>query len=282
MRSMTGIGKGKATGVEVEIRSHNHRFLEISIKAPSSVLSYEPMIRKELSKYITRGYVVVSIQTDGDSEYDIAVDHKLLRRIVQIKNLLVKRYKIQDNLSFDTVIQLPGIVKFTHREVARDRLSRRILSAVDKARRSLLQAKALEGRNIEKSIQRSIGTIKRLLKRLKARAPLRRKEKRRRLERLLAEAMIEATPKKMAEEILYYVNRLDITEECARIESHIKLIELALKEDTPGRRINFLIQELYREANTTAAKAYDARISEFIVGIKEEVEKIREQIQNVE
>jgi len=280
---MTGIGRGKSDRVEVEIRSHNHRFLEVSVKTPTIVTGYEGEIRKRVARMISRGYVTVAIQIEDEDEgYELFVDHSLLSRIVRLRDELVRRYGIQDTLSFDTVIQLPGIVKFTKKEMTQARLSRQVMAALDQALAGLIHSKELEGKNIERSIRKSLQKIKKLLKRLKIRAPLRRREKRKRLERLLAEALIKATPKKMAEEILYYVDRLDITEECARMESHLDLIEKALVETTPGRRINFLTQELYREANTTAAKAYDAQISQLVVGIKEEVEKIREQIQNVE
>lgn len=289
MRSMTGIGRGSAriSGVgpkiDVEIRSHNHRFLDVSVKCPGPIMPYERQIRKDVSKFITRGYVVVSIQMDEEiNRYTIDVDHGLLGRIVRLRDEVVKKYRVNDNLSLDTIIQLPGIVKFKRREIRGDKVFKGVKRAVDKALKTLLLSKKMEGANIAKSIYKSIRKIKNLLRKLEARAPLRRKEKKRRLQRFLAEAMIKSTPKKMAEEILYYVDRLDITEECARIKSHLNLITKAISHPAPGRRINFLVQELYREANTTAAKAFDTKISEIAVGLKEEIEKIREQVQNVE
>jgi len=289
MRSMTGIGRAcvriPKTGskIDVEVRSHNHRFLEISVKCPGSLLSYENQIREEVNKVLTRGYVVVSIQMDEETDqYAVDVDESLLRRIVKLRDLIAKKYRISGDLSIDTIIQLPGIVRFKRTEAAGDKVFKTLMSATCKALNRLLRSKSMEGANIKRSIEKSIHKIKMALKRLEVRAPLRRREKKARLEKLLAEAMIKATPKKMAEEILYYVDRLDITEECSRIKSHLKLIARALNTPTPGRRINFLVQELYREANTTAAKAYDAKISELAVSIKEEIEKIREQIQNVE
>lgn len=289
MRSMTGIGRGSAmipgtnSKIDVEIRSHNRRFLEVSVKCPTSLLSYENQVKKEVVQALTRGYVVISIQMDEKTaRYSVDIDHALLGRIVKLKDEIVRRYHIKDNLDFDTIIQIPGIVKFIKDEITGAKVYKGLKKALNQALKGLILSKKMEGVNIARSIQKSIRKIKRLLEKLMVRAPLRKKEKRKRLERLLADAVIKATPEKMAEEILYYADRLDITEECARIKSHLTLLIKAIKKPTPGRRINFLVQELYREANTTAAKAYDVHIAELVVGIKEEIEKIREQVQNVE
>lgn len=290
--SMTGFGRGEASGegivATVEMRSVNNRFLEVSTKMPKEFASRENDVREILRKALSRGKVSVSINVTRSSEEDVAftVDEELAARYKEALNQIRKGAKIKE------------AVNLSHMLMFKDDLIRRgvegdseeqgwkvIQAAVRKAAQSLLDMRNKEGHELAKDMRKRIGSIDSMMgqieKHTKDQVPEERKRLRERIARLFENDEIDEQRLEM--EIVILADKLDVTEECVRYRSHSKyFIEVINDREPAGRRLNFLLQEMHREINTIGSKSNDSRIAHLVVKAKEELEKIREQVQNIE
>lgn len=289
---MTGFGRGEASGegivATVEMRSVNNRFLEVSTKMPKEFASRENDVREILRKALSRGKVSVSINVTRSSEEDVAftVDEELAARYKEALNQIRKGAKIKE------------AVNLSHMLMFKDDLIRRgvegdseeqgwkvIQAAVRKAAQSLLDMRNKEGHELAKDMRKRIGSIDSMMgqieKHTKDQVPEERKRLRERIARLFENDEIDEQRLEM--EIVILADKLDVTEECVRYRSHSKyFIEVINDREPAGRRLNFLLQEMHREINTIGSKSNDSRIAHLVVKAKEELEKIREQVQNIE
>jgi uncharacterized protein (TIGR00255 family) len=288
--SMTGIGRASGDikrpliKFDVEIRSYNHRFLDISIKIPSCLQAFENDIRSEVQSRVTRGHVVVVIQQDRDiMPTKIEVDKSLLETYLKLAGELRTHYGIGGEIDINTLLAIPGLIKFSQAQSASQEIFDGFLPILKKAADGLMKMKAKEGSNIVREINKSVKKIEGHLSDIERVIPERNAYYKEHLLSIVEGAQKEVNEERLYQELLYNAERTDVTEECKRLHSHLSLFKDSVSNDPqPGRRLNFLLQEMQREANTLSVKANYLQINRTVVDIKEEIEKIREQVQNLE
>jgi uncharacterized protein (TIGR00255 family) len=288
--SMTGMGRASGTikdpslKFDIEIKSYNHRFLEISVKCPNLLLPFEDEIRRYVQKYVCRGHIVVNIQQDREiTDCRVDVDKPLLHAYMGVVEELKKHYKISGTIDINTLLSIQGLVKFSQPQASAKNVYRKFQPILEKAIRNFIRMKQKEGRNIARDIKKSLKIVKQNIDDIEKFIPNRNDEYEKHLSKLLKDYGKEINEDRFYQELLYTIDRTDVTEECKRLQSHLVLFKEALKKEThPGRKLNFLLQEMQREANTCSVKANFLKISKAIVEVKEEIEKIREQVQNIE
>jgi len=288
--SMTGIGRASGDirdpliKFDVEIRSYNHRFLDISIKIPNCLQPFENEIRREVQSKLTRGHIVVVIQQDREiMPAKIEVDKPLLESYLKLANELRKHYHITGEIDINTLLAIPGLIKFSQTQVISEDIYKAFLPILRKAVDSMMRMKAKEGANIVREINKSVKRIAGYLHEIERVIPERNAYYKKHLLSLVKGVQKELSEERLYQELLYTAERTDVTEECKRLHSHLSLFKDSVaQEDQPGRKLNFLLQEMQREANTLSVKANYMHINETVVSIKEEIEIIREQVQNLE
>lgn len=288
--SMTGIGRASGDLKEpplkfdVEIRSYNHRFLDISIKLPNCLIPCETEIRRDVQARLTRGHIVVVIQQDREIiPTKIEVDRNLLDAYLKLAEELHSNYHIGGDIDINTLLSIPGLIKFCQPQIESEGIYKDFKPMLERAMQDLMEMKKKEGKNIVREISKSVKTIKECVHEIEKIIPERNKYYKEHLLSIVRGSMKEINEERLYQELFYTAERTDVTEECKRLSSHLMIFEDSLKtEDHPGRRLNFLLQEMQREANTLGVKANYLEISKTAVRIKEEVEKIREQVQNLE
>ncbi len=291
--SMTGFGRGDRQGgdvsVIVEIRSVNHRFLDIHVRCPAKYLSWEMRVRSMVRKALKRGKVdvFISVREWGREGTSVRVNHGLLSSFLAEANRVREEYSLAMDLSFRDLIRVPDIFVFSPEG---DDPAERHWTLGEGAMRDALDmlggSRREEGERLRVAVGQGAGILRVLAEDLSELArenkELARTRFRERIEVLSGEAGVE--PARVQQEAAFLIDRLDISEECERVRSHLTGMErlLANEGDAVGKRFDFLAQELFRELNTASAKSAHAGISERVIVAKTELEKIREQIQNVE
>ncbi len=289
--SMTGFGRGEASqaniSVVAEVRSVNSRFLEISTGIPKRLNYRENDMRDMIKSKVARGKISVALTIENTNEVSGGlVNLEIARQYHDSLQEVRKQLKIKETVKFEHLLQYPELFKpaETNGE-ASDEEWTIIANAIDSALEALNTMRKKEGRELSrdllkriKSIEINVGKIEKMTI---DRVPQERQRLRERIGKLFESDEIDEQRLEM--EIVILADKLDISEECVRIRSHIKFFNEALKsKDQAGRKINFLLQEMNREINTMGAKANDAEISHLVVAVKEDLEKIREQVQNIE
>jgi len=295
LRSMTGYGRGEAVAeglrLTAELRSVNHRFCELSARLPRTLAAYEAEARKIVQEKMTRGKLslVVSWGSDGQEIEEpggtLSLDKKTAERYLQILNEAKGAYKLSGDLDLNSFASLPNV--FTWQETARepDFYLKLLRMVVEQATADIVRMKEQEGAHLKRDLEVRLESIRSRVAAVRERAPQRVRETydktRERVKTLLEGA--EIAEDRMIQEIAILSDRLDCTEECVRLEAHAAQFRRYLEEDaTPGRKLNFLLQEMNREINTIGSKSNDVAIVEQVVEVKEELERIREQVQNIE
>ncbi len=290
--SMTGFGRGESTGegivATVEMRSVNNRFLEVSARMPKEFAARENDLREILRKSLTRGKVTVSVNVarSGSQEIPFIVDEGLVVQYKEALNQIRKAAKIKETAGLQHLLMFKDeLIRRGTEDEKEEQDWKVIADAVAKAAQHMQEMRSNEGRELAKDLRKRIATIDNLVndaeKLSKEQVPEERKRLRERIARLFENDEIDEQRLEM--EIVLLADKLDVTEECVRYRSHSKFFLEAVKDPEPaGRRLNFLLQEMHREINTIGSKSSDARIAHQIVKAKEELEKIREQVQNIE
>ncbi|HKY98235.1 MAG TPA: YicC/YloC family endoribonuclease [Gemmatimonadaceae bacterium] len=287
---MTGFGSAEgmvgAAGVSVEIRTVNHRFFNPSIKLPGSFAKWEGDVREVLRQRIARGHVALTARVEREEGKGAGINEQRFGQYVATIRDLQKRYGLNDTLDAATVLSLPDVVD-THIEERESGSVSELVAIVDQAINALRQMRADEGGRLAVFLLERIGLVEESVKRIRERAPIRLAEQVARLKRSVKELTAGANvdQQRIAQEVAILADKLDIAEELDRFDSHIGSFRQSVKEsgaDPVGKRLGFLLQEMVREANTTGSKANDAAILADVVMIKEELERIREQVENIE
>ncbi|MDZ7780056.1 MAG: YicC/YloC family endoribonuclease [Gemmatimonadota bacterium] len=294
IRSMTGYGDAERESdeglVRLEVRTVNHRFFNTSVKTPPGFDRFDKPIVDGLKCHLTRGHVSATLtieRNDSGPEADVRVDFDRARALKEALE------ELRDDLSVPGMVDLSMIMRFG--ELFRGRESNRgstlepawVRSLAAEAAGAAREMREDEGRRLERDLMDRVDAMEGLLDEVGARAPERLTAERDRLREAVAEltAQAEVDEDRLAREIAYLAERWDINEELVRFRSHIDLFRDALAGDGSepvGKRLGFLVQEMHREANTIGSKANDAAIAQASVGLKEEIERIREQVENVE
>lgn len=289
--SMTGYGRSEVQidgkYLVTEIRSVNHRFLEVKVKLPPRWLALEDPIRKQVKQRLRRGRVDLFISTEGfaDGERQLQFDWKLFHDYLQIKKKLEKDYGVLGELRIGDLFAQDDLWTYRESEQDLDRLAPHLLQSVQEACQQLEQMRRKEGKILADDLMKRCQKLKGILSKINARAPQVSEYYRKRLEERLAElfSVEKMDQDRLLLEVAIFADRTDITEECIRFSSHIGQFEDALRStDSVGRHLDFLLQEMNREINTIGAKANDQMISTWVVQSKSELEKMKEQVQNIE
>ena len=290
--SMTGFGRGHAKteklALTVEIRSVNSRYAEVSARLPRQLNEYEANINSLVKKSVTRGRITVNFQLESTNAegLSIQVQKDSVRAYVHLLQGLKEAAGIEEPISLTHLLTFPDMVKSLEESTeASERLWETIQLALDEALSNLRAMRLQEGEALQADLQTRIAVIADRLNEVELRAPDRVSEAKTKLTDRLKEIFDDdrIDRDRIELEITLLADRLDVTEECVRLRSHLQLFLDAMDEKEPvGRKLNFISQEINREINTIGSKANDARVSHLAVEMKEELEKIREQIQNIE
>jgi uncharacterized protein (TIGR00255 family) len=294
IRSMTGFGAadGVVGGgrVSVEVRSVNHRFFNPSIKLPNVLSRWEGDVRDALRKRVSRGHVTVSARFERDAENDglaAPIDETRFGAYVRQLRELQKRFDLADSVDVATVLRMPELFAGAAREELPVEAGPELLEIVDRAVAALLEMRCTEGARMVEFLDERLTIIEGALDRIALRAPARVTEQRDRLRNAVRELAggVALDESRLAQEIALLADRLDVAEELSRFRAHIAAFRAALASPQPdgvGKRLGFLLQEMLREANTTGSKGNDAAIVSDVLLVKEELERMREQVENLE
>jgi uncharacterized protein (TIGR00255 family) len=291
IRSMTGYGSGElerdGQRLTAEIRSVNHRYCEVSVRSPRMVSMFEDKIRQLVQDRFSRGKISLTITWAGAGESGevLKLNEAAADRYIALLDQLRKRYDLKADIDIRTVAALPDIFTWEHTALSDDETWAIVQKVVGAACDSMDAMKTREGKALETDLIERLDLIGKELALVAERAPYRPKEGKERLEGRLQQLLgdVELDPVRLAQEVAMMADRLDCTEECVRLRAHLdQFRQLAEGKELAGRKLNFLLQEMNREANTIGSKSNDVDITRAVIVMKEEIERLREQVQNVE
>ena len=291
IRSMTGYGAAElateAGRLSAEIRSVNHRYCEISLRLPRSITGLEGPARTLLGERIARGKVTMHVSWEGYEEEGgrLRVNHDVARQYLGALNELKSKYELAGEPTIQSVAGLPDVFRWERTPVDQDRLWTQVKQVVESAVEAMTLMKRREGEALEREFEHRLQCIEKHLGVAEKRAPLRPAEAKERLMARLKPLLegVEVDPVRLAQEVAFIAEKLDCTEECVRMRAHLDQFRRLFKDpELAGRKLNFLLQEMNREVNTLGSKGNDPALAAVVIELKDEVEKLREQVQNVE
>ena len=291
MLSMTGYGKGEYVegGLELtcEIKTVNNRYLDVSIKSPRIFAAYEDVVRNTIRKKLTRGHadVFISFKDKREKETSLATDLALAHSYVAAAKALKEAFPdLADDVTLSSVLRYPEVLKQEDSHSLDEELTNALDCALNIALDNLNAMRAVEGQKLKEDMLSRVETIEKLVEEITARAPLIAAEYREKLtarvKEYLAETQIDEG--RLLTEVAVFTDKSNIDEELTRLRSHIEQFRSICEEGIVGRKLDFLVQEFNREANTTCSKSNDVTITRAGLALKNEIEKIREQVQNLE
>ena len=288
--SMTGFGAADGTigdaRASVEIRTVNHRFFSPNLKLPAAFSRWEGEIREILRQKIARGHVTLTARFDRAVGTGPVIDEVRLAQYAARLKELNKKHGLGGEVDLATILRLPDVVGAQSEEVdsgAGDALAAIVNKAVD----NLILMRRAEGAQLAAFLVERVAAVESRLARIEQRAPIRLKEHHERIKRTVSELIggAGADPQRIAQEIAILADKMDVAEELDRFRSHLAAFRETAQSRTAepvGKRLGFILQEMLREANTVGSKASDAQIQEDVIATKEELERIREQVENLE
>lgn len=291
VRSMTGYGRGENMANDchfvVEIKSVNHRYNDISIKLPRFMNGMEDRIRKRMMKEIARGKtdVYITFETFSADNMIVKLNEPLATAYLEKLHELERKFDVSSKNKLDLVARFPDVITVEKTEKEEDILWEALLPALNEALLKFLEMREKEGNALVEDILKKREQIQYMVERIKQRCPFVVKEYREKLQNRIKELLstIEVEEQRIAMETALFADRSCVDEEITRLESHIiQLKEILQKGGQVGRKLDFLVQEMNREVNTIASKSNDIEITGITIEMKSEIEKIREQIQNIE
>jgi uncharacterized protein (TIGR00255 family) len=270
----------------VEVRTVNHRFSELNIKLPRALAHLELTIKERVTKLFARGRVDLSVNLNGRGgvEREVVVDARLAHRYIQQLRSLQRQYRLRGELEVGHLAGVRELLTISEAPSLPPAAGRTVLRLLSLAARQVEAMRRAEGRMLAADLERRLSVIVGAIDRVRRRLPVVLEAYHRRLSARAAEMAGGAIgPERLAQEVALFAERCDVSEELVRLASHIEQFRGHLKSKEPiGRTLDFLLQEMSREVNTLGSKANDAIISTDVVALKGELEKIREQVQNVE
>lgn len=289
--SMTGFGKYtellNGREITVEIKSVNHRYFEFSARVPRAYGFLEEKLKSFVQKKASRGKVeigvfIVNIET---SDTKISANEEVAKGYIEALRSLCEPLGVVDDIRLSSVARFPDVFSVTREETDEDSLWLDVVSVAEKAIGAFSEMRALEGQNLKTDLLNRLITIEGLVTKIEERSPERVKEYRERLYQKISEVLSNTAidEARIVTEAAIFADKIAVDEETVRLRSHIGQFREILELDEPiGRKLDFLIQEFNREANTIGSKCQDAEGARVVVDIKSEIEKIREQVQNIE
>ena len=289
--SMTGYGKGEAAHegltVTVEIKSVNHRYADVSVKMPRTFLALENRLRKQIGQSIKRGKVdvYVNYELSGDSQAAPRLNMELAKVYADLLSEMQKTLNLSGDISAEYIASQKDVLEVQEAEVDEQILEDCLFNALTLATDQLLKMRQAEGEETRQDIESRLLAAEELLEGVISRAPQVPLEWQGKLTERLTRLQqgVEFDPQRVAQEIAVFADRCDVSEEIARFKSHLVQFRTLFDDQDPvGRKMDFLVQELNREVNTMGSKSNDAELTGAVVALKSELEKIREQVQNIE
>jgi uncharacterized protein (TIGR00255 family) len=288
--SMTGYGRAEIEDgglkFSTEINTVNNRFLEYQIRLPKSLIQLENNVKILLGNKFNRGKVMVTVNLEQEqAEGEIMLDESRADAYFRIYQLLKERYSLKGDLSMHDFASLPDLVKVEKQEEDLERIWNILQKAVEKAANATYTMRITEGANLVRDMLARVTEIRKTAGEIEALSGQNIKLYQDRLKSRIGELLqsAEVDEQRIAVEVALWADKSDITEECVRLKSHLEQFESSLTESGPvGKRLNFILQELNRETNTIGDKSAFYEISRRVITVKEEIERLREQVQNIE
>ena len=288
--SMTGFGQGEAANahstVTVEVRSVNHRFLDIAFKLPRSLQNREPDIKEIVRGKIARGRVSITIAVESSlATQGVSINERVLEQYLTQLRAFALRHNIDDHITLDALVTLPEVVTTKEIEAGEDELWPLVERSLNDARDACNRMRFDEGKSLETDLTERMRLIDGTVAAIEKLAPAVAKRQVETLRKRVAQLAGDVTvpEDRIAAEIVMLADRTDVTEELTRLRSHLGQFNGALKDGGEvSKRLTYLLQEMHREASTMGSKASDTEIIQHVVVLKEETEKLREQVQNLE
>ena len=280
---MTGFGKSETKfqrkKLNAEIRSLNSKNIDLNLRIPNRYREIESKIRAKINGELSRGKIDLLIGIDLQDEDKISsLNHTVIKKYIgELKKISAS----SESDLLKMAIRLPESIKIEKEDISKEE-KKVLFKIIDKAIIKLNQYRITEGKSIEKDFKSKIKTIYKLVKSLDKLAPKRKDKIRKKIENLSKQNLKEIDNKRMEQEIFYFIEKLDINEEIVRLKSNLKYFEKIMNEKAPnGKKLTFISQEIGREINTLGSKANDEKIQKIVVEMKDELEKIKEQLLNV-
>lgn len=289
--SMTGYGHGEAGDSKylatVEMRSVNNRFIDVKVRSNAKNHELDELLKSKIKKTFSRGFfdLVITVGQGGEARDNIRVNYDLLKKYIEIAANLKKNFAIGGELDINTLLRMNKVLEIEEEDDTPEDLDRFVLTAAEAALESLREMKEKEGDNIRRDFEERLTLIAESVAEIEKIFPTVADELRERLRSRIAKALggIEIDQGRVIQEVAFMADRGDISEEITRLRSHMKQFRTSMDEDSPlGRKLEFVLQEMNRETNTVGSKSNHAALSEKVVLIKSELERIREQVQNIE
>lgn len=291
IKSMTGYGsaKGQAEGLEitVELKSVNNRYLDTSVRLPRSFIFAEDTVKSAVQAHISRGKVDVFVSVDSSAADDmvIKVNEPLLKSYVEAIRHISEEYSLVNDMTALNVSRFPDVLSVEKKDLDADAIAAAISTITEKALDDFDAMRLREGEKLRDDVLNRLDTIDALVRRVEEEAPNTVAEYRARLEQKMDEVLGTAgiDESRILSEAAVFADHIAVDEETVRLRSHMAQLKTMINGSSPtGRKIDFLIQEFNREANTIGSKCQNSDIAHVVVDLKSEIEKIREQIQNIE
>ncbi len=292
VKSMTGYGRGESSeggfGLIVELRALNHRYLDLVIRMPKELSSFEDTVRKQIKEELFRGRieVYVTIHETVHTARSVIIDENLAKAYLEAFQALRESLSLdEEKWTASSLASLPDVLQINKNEIEPERVSSVLKSGLEEALIRLNLQRKREGERLEVDIARRIEIVKEMVHNMKDKSPQVLKDYQKRLDNRLRELhnCSDYDKQRFFTEVAFFAERSNIDEELVRLQSHLHTFKEDLsKDDGLGRKLDFLAQEINREINTIASKSNDLEISRMVVESKSEMEKIREQIQNIE
>ncbi len=290
IKSMTGYGRGQAEtegfSFAVEIKAVNHRYGDITVKAPRLLAPYESEIKKRVAAVLKRGKVDVYINQENSSRLTMTpvIDEQLAAAYLAACNHLKSVTGLAGEIGLEFLAAQKDVLTLKEAELVADDLLDCLYQSLDQALAAMFETRRCEGAATAQDISQRLEVLATILGKIEECAPLVPIEWQQKLKERLARLQDNGgDPQRIAQEIAIFADRCDISEEISRFNSHLAQFHALMAEQEPvGRQMDFLVQELNREANTMGSKSNDANLTKHVVALKSELEKIREQVQNIE
>jgi uncharacterized protein (TIGR00255 family) len=290
IRSMTGFGAGRGAvdgeEIDVEIRSVNHKYCEVKVRVPRELSALELETAKVVKDRLARGGVEVTIRRTGAAaglapRVDVALAESYARAFAELQ----ARLSLPGTITVGDVLRADGVVRLDERQVDLDAARAAVAQGLARALEALVAMRGREGEALARDLGARLATVDELVGHVAEQAPRVVEAYRVRLADRIAELArgVPLDPSRLAQEVALFADRSDVAEEITRLRSHLSQARELLGSDEPaGRKLDFLVQEMHREANTIGSKSQSADISGVVVSLKAEIERMREQVQNVE
>ncbi|WP_404470322.1 YicC/YloC family endoribonuclease [Sutcliffiella horikoshii] len=290
VKSMTGFGRAEAKQgsyqILVEMKSVNHRFCEINIRMPKQFLAMEEKMKKIVNSFLQRGRIEMFITIEGQDIHDkhLNVDWELLSAYIDSIHKVKDRYQISGSIEINDILKLENVFTIMETQTGMEAIEGLLLEQVHSASKQLVAMRTAEGDQLKKDIITHLSFIENMSEQLSKLGPTVVEAYRLRLEKKLKEYLgSQIDEQRILAEAAIFADKADINEELQRINSHLGQFNQSLQSSDPvGRKLDFLVQELNREVNTIGSKANDANIANLVVEMKACLEKIKEQVQNIE